>query len=268
MAQIATARVTLEAHVHGQGPRVLYIGGTGADLRKAPSIFNTPLGDRCEVMAFDARGCGRSEKPDTQPTMADFADDAIALMDAFGWGRAHVVGYSFGGMVAQRLTIRHPSRVERLVLAATSAGGAGGSSYPLHTLAGMSARAQALHMLPVMDSRITPDMLSDPDMAMEQRLSLMIAYNTLFMDETGAREGKARQIAARAHHDCWDALPTVTHETLVCGGLHDGQAPRDAVKALAQRLPNATLRWYAGGHAFSIECPEFWEDVADFVAGA
>jgi 3-oxoadipate enol-lactonase len=268
MPQVSTARVTLEAQAHGSGPRVLFIGGTGADLRKAPSIFNTPLGERCEVLAFDARGCGRSEKPETQPTMADFANDAVALMDAFGWGRAHVVGYSFGGMVAQHVAIRHPARVERLALAATTSGGAGGSSFPLHTLAGLEPRDMALRMLPIMDTRVTGEMLVDPDLAMEERIRLMIAYNSLFMDEPGARAGKARQIEARAHHDCWNALPGVTHETLVCGGLHDGQAPREAVKALAQRLPNATLRWYAGGHAFSMECPEFWEDVADFVAGA
>ncbi len=268
MAQIATARLTLEAHVHGQGPRILFIGGTGADLRKAPSIFDTPLGECCEVLAFDARGCGRSEKPQRQPTMADFADDAVALMDAFGWGRAHVAGYSFGGMVAQHLAIRHPARIERLVLAATTSGGAGGSSFPLHTLGGLSPREHAIRMLPIMDTRISPDALADPDMAMESRLSLMMAYHSLFMNEPGAREGKARQLTARAAHDCWDALPGVTHEALVCGGLHDAQAPREAVKALAQRLPNATLRWYAGGHAFSIECPEFWEDAAEFVAGA
>lgn len=268
MPQVATARVTLEAQAHGTGPRVLFIGGTGADLRKAPSIFNTPLGEHCEVLAFDARGCGRSQKPEVQPTMADFADDAAALLDAFGWGRAHVVGYSFGGMVAQHVAIRHPARVERLVLAATTSGGAGGSSFPLHTLAGLEPRDMALRMLPVMDTRITEDMLVDPDLAMEERIRLMVAYNSLFMDEPGARAGKARQLEARAHHDCWNGLPRVTHETLVCGGLHDAQAPRDAVKALAQRLPNATLRWYAGGHAFSIECPAFWEDVADFVAGA
>jgi 3-oxoadipate enol-lactonase len=267
MPRVATARVALEAQTHGSGPRAIFLGGTGADLRKAPSIFNTPLGERCEVLAFDARGCGRSEKPDTQPTMADFADDAVALMDAFGWGRAHVIGYSFGGMVAQHVAIRHPARVERLVLAATSPGGAGGSSFPLHTLAGLSPREMALRMLPIMDTRITEDMLVDPDLALEERIRLMIAYNSLFMDEPGAREGKARQLAARARHDCWNDLPGVSHETLVCGGLHDAQAPRDAVKALAQRLPNATLRWYAGGHAFSIECPEFWDDVAEFVSG-
>lgn len=266
MPRVATSRVALEAQLHGAGPRVLTLAGTGGDLRKKPSIFDTPLGARCMVLAFDARGCGQSEKPDVQPTMADFADDAVALMDAFGWERAHVVGYSFGGMVAQHVAIRHPARVEKLVLAATSPGGAGGSSFPLHTLEHLPPRERALRMLPIMDTRITSEDLTAPSPGIEERLRIMIAYSTLFMDEPGAQDGKTKQLAARAPHDCWDDLPKLKHETLVCGGLHDGQAPRTAVTALAERIPGATLRWYPGGHAFSIECPAFWSDVADFVS--
>ena len=268
MPLIATSRVGLYAEEHGVGPRVLLFGGTGADLRKPPSISDTALAGNCRVLAFDARGCGRSERPEPTPTMADFADDGAALMDAVGWERAHVLGYSFGGMAAQHFALRHPDRVERLVLAATTPGGAGGASFPLHTLGEMAPRERALRLLPIMDTRIEESALVDPDLAMEARIEMMEAYAGAFMDEPGALEGRARQLAARAAHDCWDALPGLTHETLVCGGLYDGQAPRAAVKNLAQRLPNATLRWYPGGHAFSMECPAFWDDVAAFVVGA
>ena len=268
MPLVSTARVGLYAEAHGKGPRVLMLGGTGADLRKAPSVFDTRLADACHVLAFDARGCGRSEKPERTPTMTDFADDAAALMDAFGWERAHVIGYSFGGMVGQHFALRHPGRVERLVLAATSPGGAGGASYPLHTLGALGVRERTLHMLPVMDNRIDPASLTDPDLAMETRIDLMEAYNNAFMDEPGAAAGRVRQLTARASHDCWGALSRITHDTLVCGGLYDGLASRDAVKNLASRLPHATLRWYPGGHGFSIECPEYWDDITAFVAGA
>ena len=70
--------------------------------------------------------------------MADFADDAAALLDAVGWDDCLVLGISFGGMVAQEVAIRHPERVRRLVLACTSAGGEGGASYPLHELVDLS----------------------------------------------------------------------------------------------------------------------------------
>jgi len=267
MPLVQTARVALWAEEAGDGPRVLSLAGAGGDLRKAPSIFETPLGARCRVLAFDARGCGRSEKPDTPTTMADFADDAAALLDAVGWERAHVVGYSFGGMVAQHLALRHPDRIERLVLAATSPGGAGGSSYPLHELAHLASRERAMKSAAIMDTRIAEAALAHPTPALEARIRIIETYGDAFMDEPGARAGRARQLAARAQHDCWEALPRIPHTTLVCGGLHDGQAPRAAVANLASRLPNATLRWYTGGHAFAIERPEFWRDVADFFAG-
>lgn len=246
---------------------MLSIAGTGGDLRKAPSVFETPLATRCRVLAFDARGCGRSEKPDFAITMADFADDAAALLDAAGWERAHVVGYSFGGMVAQHLALRHPDRVERLVLAATSPGGAGGSSYPLHELAHLSSRERAIRSAAIMDTRLDPVALAHPTPALQTRLRIIETYNAAYMDEPGAEAGRARQLAARADHDCWDALPRIAHTTLVCGGEYDGQAPREAVTNLASRLPSATLHWYPGGHAFAIERPEFWRDVADFFTG-
>ena len=65
--------------------------------------------------------------------MADYAADAIGLLDAVGWDRCLLMGTSFGGMVAQELAIRYPDRFERIAMACTSSGGAGGPSYPLHT---------------------------------------------------------------------------------------------------------------------------------------
>lgn len=268
MPLIATARVALYAEEHGAGPRVLMLGGSGYDLRKAPTGFDTRLGETCHMLAFDARGHGRSEKPEVTPTMADFADDAAALMDAVGWERAHVVGYSFGGMVAQHMALRHPTRIERLVLAATTPGGAGGSSFPLHTLIGLTPHERVLRTLPISDTRVSDAAIAHPDEALAKRIAFLTKYNALHMDEPGAAEGAARQLEARSHHDCWDALPRITHETLVCGGLYDNLAPRAAVKNLAGRLPNATLRWYPGSHAFLIETPAYWADVSDFVTGA
>ena len=84
MPRVATARVALEAQVHGAGPRVLLLGGTGADLRKAPSIFTTPLGERCEVMAFDAReiNSGQRVVRAWTQTIADFVQSPVTTIIA------------------------------------------------------------------------------------------------------------------------------------------------------------------------------------------
>ena len=83
-----------------------------------------------EVVAHDQRGLGRSSIPAGPYTMAQYAADALGLLDAVGWSTCRVVGVSFGGMVAQELAVTAPERVERLALMCTSPGGAGGSSYP------------------------------------------------------------------------------------------------------------------------------------------
>ena len=89
------------------------------------------------MLVHDQRGLGRTAIPPGPYSMADYAADAIALLDHVGWERARVVGISFGGMVAQELAVTVPDRVERLALLCTSPGGAGGASYPLHELAAL-----------------------------------------------------------------------------------------------------------------------------------
>ena len=112
--------------MRGKGRRLLVISGTGGDLRRSPSIFEMPLAQHFEILAYDQRGLGQTSKPDIPYTMIDYADDANTLLDSVEWDRCLVMGISFGGMVAQEFALRYPHRVERLVLASTSSGGAGG----------------------------------------------------------------------------------------------------------------------------------------------
>ncbi|MGI9590481.1 MAG: alpha/beta fold hydrolase, partial [Myxococcota bacterium] len=127
----------------GSGRRLLLVSGSGRDLRQKPSILEGPLAADFELLAFDQRGLGQTDKPDQAYAMADYAADALGLLDHVGWQRSRVYWISFGGMVAQELAVTAPERVERLVLACTSSGGAGGSSYPLHELLDLAPEESA-----------------------------------------------------------------------------------------------------------------------------
>jgi 3-oxoadipate enol-lactonase len=133
---------TLDIRIHyqrqGKGCAVLFIGGVGGDLRSKPNVFDSHLAESFDILCFDQRGTGLTDKPDVTYTMAQYAQDAEAVMDAVGWDSAHVVGVSFGGMVAQELVLKSPQRVQSLVLCCSTAGGAVGSSYPIHELSSLS----------------------------------------------------------------------------------------------------------------------------------
>lgn len=235
----------------GSGEPLLFISGTGGDLRNKPNQFDGPLPRSFDLLSYDQRGLGRSDKPAFDYSMADYADDAAALMADQGWESAHVIGVSFGGMVAQELVLRHPARVRRLVLACTSPGGAGGASFPFHEIEHLTGEARAKHLLPISDTR--------RDAAWAQahpedyaRLVAMSAADP-FAGEPGRAEGAHRQLMARKDHDTWDRLPQIACPVLIAAGRYDGIALPETQERLAARIPGATLRFFEGGHLFMLQ---------------
>src|SRR5918999_332479 len=146
----------------GRGRPLLFLNGSGATLETSALLIQ-PFAERFDTVAHDQRGLGRTAVPPGPYRMADYAADAAAILDAVGWDRCRVFGVSFGGMVAQELAVTWPERVERLALACTSSGGAGGSSYPLHELVDLSEEERGQIGVRLLDSRFTPDWLATHD---------------------------------------------------------------------------------------------------------
>lgn len=249
----------------GAGARLLYISGTGGDLRQPNAVLHLPLASAFEVLAYDQRGLGQADKPAGPYTMDGYARDAVAVMDAYGWDRAHVVGYSFGGMVAQELAIRWPDRVDRLVLAATSAGGPGGSSFALHTIQSLPPRERAQRALEVSDLAFTPEwQAANPEQA-ALRIDARVAQQARFADEPGHHDGQVAQLEARSHHNTYDRLDRITAPTLVISGDRDGQAPKAAGQAMADRIGNCRFEIHAGSHAMIQENPDVCRSITAFL---
>jgi 3-oxoadipate enol-lactonase len=251
----------------GTGPRLLYISGTGGDLRRRPSVFERPIAQRFDVLAYDQRGLGQTSRPGRDYTMADYAEDAKALLDAVGWERCHVMGVSFGGMVGQELALRYPERVERLVLACTSSGGAGHSSYPLHEHLDDSLEQRARRQVILSDIRRDAQWQPAHAGEFEQLVGQILAGIQVGADEPERFEGYRRQILARKQHDTYERLPQLRMPVFIGGGKYDGIAPVANQQALRGQIPHARLELFDGGHAFLVEDPRAYETIIAFLNG-
>jgi len=249
----------------GDGPPLLFISGTGGDLRVQPNVFASPLAKAFDLLAYDQRGLGRTDKPDAPYSMADYADDAAALLDHVGWDAVRVIGVSFGGMVAQELVLRHPQRVSRLVLACTSPGGEGGASYPFHEIEHLKGEARARFLMPVSDTR--RDAAWAAANADEYDKLVQMSAHDPFAGEPGRAEGAHRQLEARAAHDTWDRLPRIACPVLIAAGKYDGIALPATQEKMAARIPGAELRWYEGGHLFMLQDRSAYREIVAFLQG-
>jgi pimeloyl-ACP methyl ester carboxylesterase len=228
----------------GKGPPLLLITGIGAHIDMWRP-FTAVAGER-ELVAFDPPGAGHSQRPARPLRMAALARRVSALMDALELPRADVLGYSWGGGLAQELAHRHPERVRRLVLCATGPGIGGVPPRPLAALA-----------------LATPARYYHPALA---RLSLGLIAGGTRRGGDHTRErlaappsplGYAFQLYAAAG---WTSLPwlhKLPHETLVVGGDDDPSVPFANARILAARIPGARLeRIRGGGHLFLLDEPE------------
>jgi 3-oxoadipate enol-lactonase len=249
----------------GSGPPLLFISGTGGDLRMKPNVFDGLLPKSFDLLAYDQRGLGQSAKPDVPYAMADYADDAAALLDSLGWDEALVMGVSFGGMVAQELVLRHPQRVKRLVLACTSPGGAGGASFAFHEIERLKGVARAQHLIPISDVRRTADWAAAHPEAYAQLVEL--SARDPFEGEPGHAMGAHRQLEARAGHDAWDRLPQIRCPVMIAAGRYDGIALPETQERMARQIPGAKLQFFEGGHLFMIQDRAAVPAMTEFLVG-
>lgn len=244
----------LHHELRGSGPKLLYCNGSGATLDSVRPLLGM-LASRFELLAFDYRGMGASDPVSEPYTMADVAADVAELLDAVGWRRSAVLGLSFGGMVAQEFAVTFPDRVDRLALLATSPGGAF-ASYPLDRLSELPDDERAARSLQLVDRRWTPEWLAAHP---EQRA--LTAGFVPGPDDLARR----LQLQARKGHDVLSRLNRITCPTFVGSGRNDAIAPVLNGQAIADRVSDATLHVYAGGHLFLMQDPAAWPDLSTFL---
>jgi pimeloyl-ACP methyl ester carboxylesterase len=231
----------------GDGPALLHLHGSGG-LRWDPQ--KAMLAERFRVIAPEAPGFGGSALPTGVHSLADLADALAEMITQLADGRAHVLGTSFGGRVATWLALRHPDRVERLVLAAPA------SFRPADAprLADMSAEELARRL----QRRSAPTNVaqpSTPDPAAEH----MRQSNLTAVDHLTAQNPPEGALL--------DRLSEIEAPTLVLFGVEDQLIPPENGRLYAEHMPDCHLVYvYASGHLIAQDRPDaFNRIVSEFL---
>jgi 3-oxoadipate enol-lactonase len=203
------------------------------------------LAERYRVVTYDTRGHGESPAPAGPYTLDDLVDDLVALLDEVGAERAHVAGLSLGGMIAMRLAIREPHRVDRLAVLCTSARP---DPQPFLDRAALVRSGGTAPLAPVVAGRwLTPPYAAEhPDLV--ARLEAMIA--------AADDEGYAACCEVVARLDLRADLARITAPTLVVSGAEDPALPPEHQRVIADGIPGAELLTVSpGAHLANLEQP-------------
>jgi len=221
---------------HGNGFPLLLINGLGSDhlewLHQLPAFEA-----RFRLVVFDNRGTGLTDVPPGPYSTAQMADDAASLLRALGIPRAHVLGVSLGGMIAQEVALRHPDRVDRLVLGCT---GPGGELSVRPSPEAMAAFALAKGEDPEAElRRMLPFLYTD--VCIRERPEEIEGFVRRRLANPTPPEGYLGQLSAAVSHDASSRLEKIRARTLVITGDADRLVNWENSLRLAGRIPEATL---------------------------
>ncbi len=236
--------------VHGAGEPLLMIAGLGGDARGYAPVLPA-LAERYKVVLFDNRGAGQTEKPEEPYSVPMFAADTVGLLDALDIDRAHIIGGSMGGIIAQEVAINYPDRVKSLVLISTT------------------ARVDNLMRAITESWRIAAENL---DRKLLAKFMLPWGFSPEFYENHAAELEMAEamlvenpqplyaflnQLNATMNYDATDRLSRISAPTLVMVAREDILTPLRFAHVLCGAIPRAKLVVLPrGGHgAFIAEAP-------------
>ncbi len=251
--------VPLAHRVHGQGPVLMLVAGTGYPGATWPDALVGPLAQRHTVVTFDHRGTGATPGTADEYTTRLFAADAIGLLEELGVDRAHVLGHSMGGRVAQWMALDAPERVATLILAASGPGQSRADrpqarGIPLaaaETMIELGYEGYIAHQ--IRTTLFTPAFIERQPEVVDRLISA-------FWEHRPSLRDYLKHVVARQGHQTAELLDRIGQPTLVLVGELDTHvggtgSHLEQSEYLAAHLPDAELRTVPGcRHGY------FWQD--------
>lgn len=293
MARVRSGEIELEAESLGDpiGPPVLLVRGLGTQMTQWPASFLDTLGGHgLRLLCFDNRDVGLSDKldahgrpdygeavarvreggrPDVPYSLADMADDAVAVLDHFAVPRAHAVGLSLGGMVIQHLAARHPERIASAISVMSTSGAPALPGPTERALAALYARPPDPADREAVIRHAMAGQRAFQGSTFQRSEAELRAYCTDAYDRCHHPEGVARQmLAVLADGSRAELLAGIRVPFHVIHGSDDPLIPPPCGADTAERVPGATLEWIEGlGHdVTSAAGPVLADAIARFVS--
>jgi len=244
----------------GAGPPLLLCNGIGAPL-EAVEPFTGALDPAVEVVRFDVPGVGGSPVRQLPYTFPGLARLAGRMLTQLGYDRFDVLGFSWGGGVAQQLAFQNPRRCRRLVLVSTATGSLMVPAAPRVLLRMSTARR---HRDPAHARRIAGDIYGG---ALRNQPELAEELSRVYARPVSPR-GYLYQLVAGVGWTSLPFLPLIRQPTLILAGDDDPIIPLVNAKIMAALLPSARLHVYPDGHlGLLTRAPEIAPVVGEFLLG-
>jgi 3-oxoadipate enol-lactonase len=229
--------INMYYEIHGKGEPLLMIQGLGFEMsamvtEPGKSRYIDRFTDRYQVILFDYRGVGRTDKPDIPYSIGMLADDTVGLMDALGIRKAHIMGTSMGSQIAQTIAAQYPDRVKGLILVVGFT----------RVLPMMRALGFIMTTIPGFKEKAT---------------------GWIYQQKYPPTPESFRRMADAANRcDTRELLGRISSPTLIVNGIKDSIVPMRITRELAGGIPGARLVLVDGDHLFMIKSPDLLIDPA------
>jgi len=266
--------VSLSYNVYGTGFPVILIHGYGAkkEIWK-PQVAE--ISKRFKVITFDLRGTGESDRPNMAYTMEMLAKDVSGLMDFLSIKKAHIIGRSFGGMIAQNFALFFPEKVEKLVLIATNYGrkdlewieiAKKGRLAEVETLKHNPLKAFKEKSKWVFHIQFRKEMEANPTKKFYKAFSMedLIRESTI---NPSRPQDIINQAEAMKTHYTLEKLSEIKNKTLLIAASHDRQTPVSVMNEMNNKIPNSELKVIKdAGHFMTLSrAPEVNKLILEFL---